>query len=124
MQHNLDLTKENRLITGEKLSTQLAVNNILVVQKVRLLALNTSPSENEIAKREGLELWLKKQCFSNFCGSGECRHASMAYVRYLATLGDEASLSKANQFVQKLSEHRDGKLRRKWLPFYLISAHR
>ena len=118
MQYNLDLTKENRLITGEKLSTKLAVNNILATQKARILALKTLQSAEEIAKREGLELWLNKQCFSSFCGSGECRHASMAYVRYLVALGDDTSISKADRFVQELSKYRDGKGRWKGFPFY------
>lgn len=118
MRYNHDLIKDNRLITGEKLSTKLAVDNIAVVQKARLLAQLDSPSEEEIAKRNGLELWLNQQCFSSFCGSGECRHASMAYVRYLAALGDDANNSQANQFVQELAAYRDGKGRWKGFPFY------
>ncbi len=118
MQYNLDLTEENRLITGEKLSTKLAVNNILVLQKVRMLAQTISPSKEEIAKREGLELWVNKQCFLRFCGSGECKHSSMAFVRYLTALGDDADLSKADQFVQELSKYRDGKGRWNGFPFY------
>ena len=118
MQYNLDLIKENRLITGEKLSTKLAVNNITVVQKARLLSQLESPSEVEIAKRDGLELWLNQQCFSSFCGSGECRHASMAFVRYLAAIGDDTSISKANRFVHELAAYRDGRGRWKGFPFY------
>jgi hypothetical protein len=106
------------LITGEKLATKLAVKNIKAVQKARLLSLLKDPSPADLQKLLSLEDWIAKQCFVKFCAVGECRHSSIAYLRYLGAFDDESTKLKIDSFVQTLSEHRDGKGRWKGFPFY------
>ncbi|MFW9908113.1 MAG: hypothetical protein ACFFEF_06020 [Candidatus Thorarchaeota archaeon] len=118
MQTTCDISGTSRLITGERLFTKLAVHNITAVQKARALLSIKNPSKEEIVKLEGLDRWLGKQCFSRFCAAGECRHATIAYLRYLGNRGDDESLGKANSMIQKLSGYRDGNGKWKGFPFY------
>jgi len=118
LHNNLDLIQQNRLITGERLATKLAAKNINAVQKARLLSSLKDPSPADLQKLLSLEDWIAAQCFVKFCTVGECRHSSMAYLRYLGTFEDESTMSKVDTFVQTLSEHRDGKGRWKGFPFY------
>jgi len=118
MQGKMDLVKKNHLITGEKLSTKLAVKNISTIQKARLLSSLSAPNATDKSNLQKLDEWIKKQCFAEFCGVGECRHSSMAYLRYLGTLNDEIAVSTGETFIQRLSESRDGGGRWKGFPFY------
>ncbi|MDF1537323.1 MAG: hypothetical protein P1Q69_00240 [Candidatus Thorarchaeota archaeon] len=118
MQVKIDLVKMNHLVTGEKLSTKLAVKNIGVVQDARLLSSLNAPDNTDRFNHQKLDEWIKKQCFTRFCGAGECRHSSMAYLRYLGTFGDDVSKARVDKFVRKLSEYRDGGGRWKGFPFY------
>ena len=118
MHENMDLSQKNRLITGEKLATKLAVKNIKAVQKARLLSSLNAPSAEDLQNLLSLEDWIEKQCFAKFCAVGECRHSSITYLRYLGTFDDETTKSKVDSFIQTLSEHRDGKGRWKGFPFY------
>ncbi|MHA1906020.1 MAG: hypothetical protein ACW98Y_01895 [Candidatus Thorarchaeota archaeon] len=118
MHENMDLSQKNRLITGEKLATKLAVKNIKAVQKARLLSSLNAPSTEDLQKLLSLEDWIAEQCFAKFCAVGECRHSSIAYLRYLGTFDDESTKSKVDSFVNLISKHRDGKGRWKGFPFY------
>ena len=118
MHENLDLSQKNRLITGEKLATKLAVKNIKALQKARLLSSLKDPSTKDLNKLLALDDWITKQCFAEFCAVGECRQSSIAYLRYLGTFDDESTKSKVDSFVQILSEHRDDKGRWNGFPFY------
>jgi hypothetical protein len=118
MQVGMDLTQKNRLITGEKLSTKLAVRNIYAVQKARLLSQLISPSSEDMKNLLSLDDWIAEQCFTKFCAAGECRHSTMAYLRYLGTFEDETTKERVETFIRKVSAHRDGKGRWKGFPFY------
>lgn len=118
LHENLDLSQKNRLVTGEKLTTKLAVKNIKAVQKARLLSSLNNPRTEDLNKLLLLDDWITAQCFAEFCAVGECRHSSIAYLRYLGTFDDESTKSKVDSFVQILSEHRDDKGRWKGFPFY------
>ena len=118
MQGKMDLVKKDRLVTGEKLSTKLAVKNIGTIQKARLLSSLSVPHAVDKSNLQKLDEWIKKQCFAEFCGVGECRHSSMAYLRYLGTLNGDTNKSTVDTFVHKLSECRDGGARWKGFPFY------
>jgi hypothetical protein len=118
MNAGMDLTQKNRLVTGEKLSTKLAVKNIKAVQKARLLSQLKDPSSEDMKELLSLDDWISKQCFSQFCAAGECRHSSLAYLRYLGTFEDETTKERVESFIREVSKHRDDKGRWKGFPFY------
>jgi hypothetical protein len=118
LHENMDLSQKNHLVTGERLATKLAVKNIQALQKARLLSSLNNPSAEDLKKLLSLEDWIAKQCFAKFCAVGECKHSSIAYLRYLGIFDDDTTQSKVNSLVQMLSEHRDGKGRWKGFPFY------
>lgn len=118
MQKKLDITQHNHLITGEKLSTKLAVKNINAIQKARLLSILDVPNEADEIRLQQLDSWITKQCFAEFCGAGECRHSSIAYLRYIGAFDGAINDEKVDRFIQLLSEYRDGNGRWKGFPFY------
>ncbi|MGY5878885.1 MAG: hypothetical protein RTV31_01485 [Candidatus Thorarchaeota archaeon] len=105
-----------RLYTGERLQTHLAVKNILTIESARALVLSGSSSEIATSSISLVENWLENQCFSDFCATGECRHSSVAFIRYLNALGKTDRL---NSMISKLSKFRDGKGGWKGFPYFL-----
>ncbi|MGY5859443.1 MAG: hypothetical protein RTU63_08735 [Candidatus Thorarchaeota archaeon] len=104
-----------RVYTGEKLQTQLAAKNILTVESARALVLSGSKSETTQSSIALVETWLEKQCFSDFCETGECRHSSIGFIRYLNALGKTQRLE---HMVTKLSKFRDSKGGWKGFPYF------
>ena len=105
-----------QLYTGERLQTHLAVKNILTIESARALVLSGSSSEITQSSISLTDSWLENQCFSNFCPAGECRHSSVAFIRYLNVLGKTDHLEK---MISHLSKFRDGKGGWKGFPYFL-----
>ncbi|MHA1136260.1 MAG: hypothetical protein ACTSSE_07220 [Candidatus Thorarchaeota archaeon] len=94
-----------RVYTGEKLQTYLAAKNILTIESARALVLSRSNSDHVRSSIALADSWLENQCFSDFCATGECRHSSVAFIRYLNALGNTDHLE---SMISKLSKFRDG----------------
>jgi len=104
-----------RVYTGEKLQTHLAAKNILAVESARALVLSGSDSEDVRSSIALVETWAENQCFSEFCATGECRHSSIGFIRYLNALEKTERLE---HMVTKLSKFRDGKGGWKGFPYF------
>ncbi|TFH05610.1 MAG: hypothetical protein E4H14_12425 [Candidatus Thorarchaeota archaeon] len=95
-----------RVYTGEKIQTYLAAKNILTIESTRALVLTRSSSESASSSIAIAASWLENQCFSDFCVAGECKHSTVAFMRYLNALGTNDRL---DHMISKLSKFRDGK---------------
>jgi hypothetical protein len=104
-----------RVYTGEKIQTYLAAKNILTIESTRALVLTRSSSESASSSIALAASWLENQCFSNFCTTGECKHSSVAFMRYLNALG---TTDRLEHMVSKLSKFRDGKGGWKGFPYF------
>ena len=104
-----------RVYTGEKLQTYLAAKNILTIDAARALILSGSNSEVAQSSVALVDSWLEHQCFSDFCATGECRHSSLAFMRYLNVLGKTVRLK---SMISKLSKFRDEKGGWKGFPYF------
>jgi hypothetical protein len=63
--------------------------------------------------------WMRDSCYAaHFCVAGECAHAGLGFMRYLAAGGLEDAEPRLDAHVEVLSRHRDGKGRWKRFPFY------
>lgn len=104
-----------RTYTGEKLQTHLAAKNILTVEAVRALILSGSSTPHSRIAIEITDKWLEKQCFSDFCTAGECKHSSIAFIRYLNACRKS---KRVEDHIAKLSKFRDGKGGWKGFPYF------
>ena len=104
-----------RVYTGERLQTYLAAKNILTISSVRALVLSGSSSEVVYSSILVAEKWLDNQCFSVFCATGECRHSSVAFIRYLNASGKTERL---NRMIAQLTKFRDTKGGWKGFPYF------
>lgn len=104
-----------RVFTGERLQTHLAAKNILTMESARALILTGSSSESVYLSIALAKEWLENQCFTNFCPTGECKHSSVAFMRYLNVLG---SIDRLERMVSKLSKFRDGNGGWKGFPYF------
>jgi hypothetical protein len=103
-----------RLFTGERLRTKLAARNILTAEAARALIL--CGRGEDILERTNR--WLLEQCFASACTVGECAHATIGLMRYLAVGGLADSEKRLNAHIAVLSQHRDGQGRWRRFPFY------
>jgi hypothetical protein len=97
---------KTRLYTGERIQTLLAAKNIRTIESTRALVLSGSSSDIAQSSIALADSWLENQCFSDFCAVGECRHSSIAFIRYLSVLRKTDYLEK---MISNLSKFRDGK---------------
>jgi hypothetical protein len=107
-----------RLFTGEPLHTLLAARHTLLIDSVRLLTLLEVKNN---AVTQTLKLATQKmeaRCYSGFCAVGECRHLTVAFMRYLIASGDPASAPRLTSFLIHLSTHRDNQGKWGSFPFY------
>lgn len=106
------------LFTGERLVTNLAIRNIASIDATRILILSANYSNEVIEKIELAKEWMEKSCFSKFCTTGECKHSSTAYARYLAIKHREQNNKKLSDFVKILSKFRNNNSKWFGFPFY------
>ena len=104
-----------RIYTGEKLQTRLAAKNILTIESARALILSGSSSDTVNSSIALTDSWLENQCFSDFCATGECRHSSVAFIRYLNASG---KMERLQHMITNLSKFRDGKGGWKGFPYF------
>ena len=107
---------QSQLYTGERLQTHLAMKNILTIESTRALVLSGSSSEIAQSSIALADKWFENQCFSDFCAAGECRHSSIAFIRYLNALG---KTNHVENMIANLSKFRDGKGGWKGFPYFL-----
>jgi len=111
---NVSRSKE-RVFTGEKLQTNLAVKNILTAESTRALVLVNSPSEFVHSSIDLAVNWFEDQCISKFCSVGECKHSTVAFMRLLNALEKTERL---DRMIRNLSKHRDEKGGWKGFPYF------
>jgi hypothetical protein len=109
------LRGQSSLFTGETLHTEFASRNLLLIESVKLL---TQLSLDDPAVNRSIRISAQRMntlCYSQFCGKGECKALTIAYMRYLAvSISDEDSVW-LDQFLKQLVGYRDGK--GKWYGF-------
>jgi hypothetical protein len=109
---------EVMLFSGEKLHTDFARNHAMMIEAARLLKLlavenHGSPHAVQLAYHR-----MQEACYSSFCTRGECKALTMAFLRFLLVEGGEGTTALLEEFLTRLSSHRDGKGKWKGFPFY------
>ena len=107
-----------RLFSGEKIKAKFLADNTVELETLRLLAL-LRPEMPEVQQL----FWEANQrlfpiCFANGCTVGECRHASIAVMRYLTASDFSGSADRLERTLGILKQHRDGDGKWKAFPFY------
>ena len=107
-----------RLFSGERLHTQLAAHHTLLIDSARALILLGVHSG---AVSRALELAHRKmetRCYAGFCAVGECRHLTVAFMRYLIASQSPEHEPRLGSFFTKLAAQRDGQGRWGNFPFF------
>jgi hypothetical protein len=107
-----------RLFSGERLYTLLAARHTLLIDSARLL---TRLEVKTGAVTRALALASQKmeaRCYSGFCAVGECRHLTVAFMRYLIVSAPPGGGHRLNSFFNRLVAHRDGQGKWGTFPFY------
>lgn len=103
------------LFTGEPLRTRLAARALLTAETVRLLRL-LGVAAHVTAQAE---TWLSAQCYvRDHCTVGECAHAGLGWLRYLAAGGLTSAGSWPAEHLARLARRRDARGRWRGFPFY------
>ena len=106
---------KSRVYTGEKLQTHLAAKNILTIESARAIVISNSISQAAHTSIALVDNWLDRQCFSDFCATGECKHSSVAFMRYLNASGRS---ERVERMLTQLTKYRDGKGGWKGFPYF------
>jgi hypothetical protein len=107
-----------RLFSGERLHTQLAAHHTLLIDASRSLILLGVHSG---AVSRALELARRKmetRCYASFCAVGECRHLTVAFMRYLIARQSPEDEPRLCGFFTQLAAQRDGQGRWGSFPFF------
>ncbi|NHJ48928.1 MAG: hypothetical protein FK733_14175 [Asgard group archaeon] len=113
-----DIEDGTLLFTGEKLKTNLAIKNILSQEAYRLLTLANGFDSSTDQTIDLATKWLNEACFSTFCFVGECKHSTLAYIRFLNSIKPPKFEEQIRTFLTLLKEHRDNKGRWDGFPFF------
>ncbi|MFX1370122.1 MAG: hypothetical protein ACFFAY_16145 [Promethearchaeota archaeon] len=106
------------LYTGERVRTKLATRSIVSLEAGRALAVAESLNASARSALANLNTWLENQCFHDFCGSGECRYSTIAFLRYSASGAMKMGRGEIDSIIESLKTYRDGKGRWNGFPFY------
>ena len=115
---SLDGDNAPRLFSGERIYTQLAARHTLLIDSARIL---TRLKVSNGAVTRALELAKQKmeaRCYASFCAVGECRHLTIAFMRYLIACDSPASNLRLDSFFMQLAAHREPQGRWGSFPFY------
>ena len=115
---SLDGDNAPRLFSGERIYTQLAARHTLLIDSARIL---TRLKVSNGAVTRALELAKQKmeaRCYASFCAVGECRHLTIAFMRYLIACGSGECNLRLGIFFNQLAAHRDPQGRWDSFPFY------
>lgn len=106
------------LYTGERVRTKFATRSIVSLEAGRALLVAGSLNASARSALANLDTWLENQCFRDFCGSGECRYSTIAFLRYAASGAMKMGKDEIDSIIESLKTHRDGKGRWNGFPFY------
>lgn len=106
------------LLSGEKPKTKLLANNALELETLRLLALLQPGAPEARRTFETANRRLARLCFAQVCTTGECAHASIAYLRYLTALDMQQCLPQAQHALDVIRQFRSGTGRWRAFPFF------
>lgn len=107
-----------RLFTGERLRTRLAANAIRFEEAARALVLLDSPTVDGVMALEEARRRLAGRCFTDGCTLGECAHATIGWLRYLAVTDFPDTGRRLEAGLRRVNGARDGYGRWKGMPFY------
>jgi hypothetical protein len=107
-----------RLYSGEKLKTHFAAVHILSAEAARALLLLDVPTPGAREAIRRTDQRLRRACFATSCIVGECAHATVGLMRYLAAGGLDDAERRLNAHLGMLSQQRDGQGRWRRFPFY------
>ena len=106
------------LFSGEKLKTRFATGHILQEEAARALVLLTARTVDVREALERVNKSLAQACFAQSCVKGECAHAMIGLMRYLAAGGLDESEKRLDTHLKMLSQHRNGSGDWGHFPFY------
>lgn len=107
-----------RLFTGEKPRTRLLTANAVELETLRLLAL-IQPEAGQVQQIfQEADARLAGLCFAGVCTTGECAHASIAFLRYRAARDLAGSAPSVSHALDMLRQDRRGGGRWRRFPFY------
>lgn len=107
-----------QLFTGERLRTRAAASAILLEESARALILLDSPTVDGVMALEQARRRLAGKCFTDGCVMGECAHAAMGWLRYLAVTDFPDTERRLEVGLRRLNALRDTGGRWKGMPFY------
>ncbi len=107
-----------RLFTGERLYTLLAARHTLLIDSARLLSLLGVKTGSVTRALELASQKMEARCYAGFCAVGECRHLTVAFMRYLIASAPPGGGHRLNTFFHRLVAHRDGQGKWGSFPFY------
>jgi hypothetical protein len=107
-----------RLFTGERLRTRLAIQAIQCEESARALILLDSPTVDGVMALEEARRRLAGKCFTDGCTLGECAHATIGWLRYLAVTDLPDTERRLETGLRRVNALRDSGGRWKGLPFY------
>ncbi len=106
------------LFTGERLRIRLAANAIRFEEGARALILLDSPTVDGVLALEEARRHLAGKCFTDGCCEGECAHAMVGWLRYLAVTDLPDTERRLEAGLRQVKGLRDATGRWKGLPFY------
>lgn len=107
-----------RLFSGEKPRAKFLINNMVELETLRLLAL-LAPDEPRVRQIfQHANQRLLPLCFANGCTVGECAHATLACIRYLAASQVDNWRDKTTQTLAVLKNKRLEDGRWHGFPYY------
>ncbi len=109
---------EPRLFTGERLYTLLAARHTLLIDSTRILTLLGVKNDAVTRAIEAAEQRMETRCYADFCAVGECRHLTLAFMRYLIASHPPGYEQRLDTFLNLLAVHRDQHGKWGTFPFY------
>lgn len=116
---DLDTPSEARTVLGERLYTRLGIRNTVSQEASRVLWIIGSERADV---RDTIQLAtdrMSRTCYAlHHCVIGECAHASIGHLRFLASVRKEASAPWIQRHLSVIRSLRDGSGRWNKVPFY------
>jgi hypothetical protein len=113
-----DSNSAPRLFSGERIYTQLAARHTLLIDSVRILTLLKVGNRAVTRALELAKQKMASRCYANFCAVGECRHLTIAFMRYLIACNSPEGNQQLGGFLTQLATHHDTQNRWRSFPFY------
>lgn len=107
-----------RLFSGERLHTLLAAHHTLLIDSARILTLLEGKTGAVTRAIELASRKMETRCYAGFCAVGECRHLTIAFMRYLIANQPSVGEQRLGTFFTQLAAQRDGQGKWGSFPFY------